>query len=161
MTTPATHVWKPSTARTVVLDSFIPVPRGAAAVAPPPLNWPTKDPTDVLDYQFDISPALVGNDGDAIATLDVTVKPNNPGDLTLHSAQADGAVAVLWFSDGQAGTVYTVTVVITTVNGRTIQRSILLPVLLLSVPAIPPNAVETSAGVVLTDQNGNPVLTST
>ena len=61
---------------------------------------------------------------------------------------------------GQAGTVYLLTLVITTVNGRTIQRSILLPVLSLSVPAIPSNALVTDSGVVLTDQNGNPVLTS-
>jgi hypothetical protein len=95
MPTPATHVWKPSNARTVVLDSFIPVPRGSAAVAPPPLNWPTKDPADILDYQFDISPALVGNDGDAIATLDVAIAPASPGDVALRSTSADGAVAVL------------------------------------------------------------------
>ena len=107
MPTPATHVWKPSNARTVVLDSFIPVPRGSTAVAPPPLNWPTKDPADVLDFQFDISPALIGNDGDAIATLDVTIEPANPGDLTLNSATADGAVAVLWLSGGQPGIIYT------------------------------------------------------
>ena len=158
MPTPAAHVWKPSSARTVVLDAFIPVPRGSAAVAPPPLNWPTKDPIDVLDYQFDITPAVIGNDGDAIATLDVTIEPGNPGDLALNSATTDGTVAVLWLSGGQAGTVYMVTLVITTVNGRTIQRSIQLPVLYLSIPPIPPNALVTDAGVILTDQNGNPVL---
>jgi hypothetical protein len=158
MLTPAPHVWKPSNARTVVLDAFIPVPRGSAAVAPPPLNWPAKDPTDVLDYQFDISLAVVGNDGDSIASLDVTIEPADPGDLTLNSASADGTVAVLWLSGGQAGIVYTITLVIATTNGRTIQRSILLPVLSLSVPPIPPNALITDAWVVLTDQNGNPVL---
>ncbi len=160
MPTPATHVWKPSNARTVVLDAFIPVPRGSAAAAPPPLNWPTKDPIDVLDYQFDITPAVVGNDGDVIATLDVSIEPNNPGDLSLQSATTDGTVAILWLAGGQAGTVYTVTLVIATTNGRTIQRSILLPVVYLSVPPVPPNALVTNAGVVLTDQNGNPVLTS-
>jgi hypothetical protein len=160
MPTPATHVWKPSNARTVVLDSFSPVPRGSTALAPPPLNWPAKDPADVLDYQFDISPALVGNDGDAIATLDVTIEPANPGDLVLNSATTDGALAIVWLSGGQAGTIYTVNLVITTVNGRTINRTILLPVLYLSVPPIPPNALITDTGVVLTDQNGNPVLTS-
>ena len=51
-----------------------------------------------------------------------------------------------------------VNLVITTINGRTINRSILLPVLHLSVPPIPPNALITDTGVVLTDQNGNPVL---
>jgi hypothetical protein len=160
MPTPATHVWKPSNARTVVLDAFIPVPRGSAAAAPPPLNWPTKDPIDVLDYQFEITPAVVGNDGDVIATLDVSIEPNNPGDLSLQSATTDGTVAILWLAGGQAGTVYTVTLVIATTNGRTIQRSILLPVVYLSVPPIPSNALVTNAGVVLTDQNGNPVLTS-
>lgn len=159
MPTPAAHVWIPSSARTVVLDAFIPVPRGSTAITPPPLNWPTKDPTDVLDYKFDITPAVVGNDGDSIATLDVTIEPSNPGDLTMNSAIADGTVAVLWLAGGQTGTVYTVTLVINTVNGRTIQRSILLPVIYLSVPPVPPNALITDTGVVLTDQNGNPVLT--
>jgi hypothetical protein len=158
MSTPATHVWKPSAARTVVLDSFIPVPRGSAAIAPPPLNWPTKDPMDVLDYKFDITRAVAGNSGDSIATIDATIEPNNPGDLTMNSATADGTVAVLWLADGQTGTIYTVTLIITTVNGRTIQRSILLPVINLSVPPISPNALMTDTGVVLTDQNGNPIL---
>lgn len=158
MPTPATHVWKPSTARTVVLDSFVPVPRGSAAVAPSPMNWAAKDPVDVLDYRFDITPALLGNDGDGIATLDVSIEPANPGDLALSGATADGTVAVLWLSGGQAGTVYTVTLAITTLNGRTITRSILLPVLNLSVPPIPGNAIVTETGIILTDQNGNPVL---
>jgi hypothetical protein len=160
MTRPATHIWKPSCARSVVLDAFIPIPRGSTAVAPPPLNWPTKDPADVLDYQFNMSPAVVGNDGDSISTLDVTIFPNNPGDLTLQGASADGNAAVLWLSAGQAGVVYTVTVLITTVNGRTLQRSILLPVLYLSVPPVPADALETGTGLVLVDQNGNPIVTA-
>ncbi len=159
MATPAVHISKPSSARTVLLDAFIPVPRGSTAVAPPPLNWPTKDPNDVLDYQLNISPALIGNEGDSIATLDVLIAPDNPGDLTLNEIQADGPSAVLWLSGGQAGTVYTVTIIISTINGRTLQRSILLPVLLLSAPPVPSNAIDIAAGVVLTDQNGNPVLT--
>ena len=160
MATPAIHVSKPSRARAIFLDAFIPVPRGSTAVAPPPLNWPTKDPGDILDYEFNISPALVGNEGDSIATLDVVITPDNPGDLTLDQAQADGPSAVLWLSGGQAGTVYTITIIISTVNGRALQRSILLPVLSLSVPSIPTNAIDITAGVLLTDQNGNPVLAS-
>lgn len=159
MATPAIHVSKPSSARSVILDAFIPVPRGSIAVAPSPLNWPTKDPGDILDYQLNIAPALIGNEGDSIATLDVTISPDNPGDLTLNEAQADGPSAVLWLSGGQAGTVYTITIAISTVNGRALQRSVLLPVLLLSVPPVPPNAIDITAGVVLTDQNGNPVVT--
>jgi hypothetical protein len=160
MSTPANHVWKPSSARLVTIDSFIPVARGTGAVAPPPLNWPAKDPGDVLDYIFDIGPAIVGNDGDGIATLDVTLSPSNPGDLVVRDTTADGSRIILWLSQGQAGTIYTITFNISTTNGRSLQRSILLPVLLLSVLIVPSTALITSAGVVLTDQNGNPVLST-
>lgn len=153
-----THVWKPSVARLVTLDSFIPVPRGSLASAPPPLNWPTKDPGDTLDYVLDIGPAIVGNDGDAISTANISLSPNNPGDLTLQSTTADGSRIILWLTAGQAGTVYTVTFAITTVNGRSLQRSVLLPVLMLSIPIAPPTAIITTAGTIITDQNGNPVL---
>ncbi len=159
MPTPAVHVQKPSTARTVQLDTFIPVPRGATAIAPPPLSWPTKDPGDILDYGFDISSALIGNPGDTIDILDVSIAPNNPGDLAMTSATADGSIIVLWLSAGQAGTVYIITVIVSTSSGRTLQRSILLPVLYLSTPPTPPSAIQTSSGLVITDQNGNPVLT--
>jgi len=160
MSTTLSHVWKPSSARLATIDSFIPVPRGSAAVAPAPLNWPTKDPGDVLDYILDIGPAIVGNDGDGIATLDVVMAPSNPGDLVLQSSTADGSRIVLWLSGGQSGTIYTITCSISTVNGRSLQRSVLLPVISLAIPVIPPNALITAAGIVLTDQNGNPVLSA-
>src|ERR1700733_12810125 len=160
MSTTVSHVWKPSSARLVTIDSFIPVPRGTSAIAPPPLNWPTKDPGDILDYILDIGPAIVGNDGDGIATAAVSFAPSNPGDLELQSTKADGSRIILWLSGGQAGTVYTITFMITTINGRSLQRSVLLPVLLLSVPVFPARAIITAGGVVLTDQNGNPVLST-
>lgn len=112
----------------------------------------------MLDYQLDITPALIGNDADTIATLDVSVAPNEPGDLSVDSARTDGASAVLWLSGGQSGTVYTLTLLITTVNGRTVQRSIFLPVLSLSSPAAPSTAIVTNTGLMITDQNGNPVV---
>lgn len=160
MSTTVTHVWKPSHARVVTIDSFIPVSRGATAVAPSPLTWPTKDPGDVLDYVLDIAPAIIGNDGDSISNVTVGISPANPGDLTLQSTTVDGSHIVLWLAAGQAGTVYTITVALTTVTGRSLQRSVLLPVLLMSVPTIPPNAILTTTGVMLTDQNGNPVLST-
>src|SRR5271157_4026906 len=100
MPTPASHVWRPSSARSLLLDAFVPVPRGTPASAPAPLSWPVKDPAEILDYQFDITPALVGNPGDGISTLDIAISPANPGDLTLNGVTADGAVAVMWFSAG-------------------------------------------------------------
>jgi hypothetical protein len=160
MPTTLSHVWKPSNARLVTIDSFIPVPRGSFLAAPPPLNWPAKDPGDVLDYILDIGPAIVGNDSDGIAAATVSFSPANPGDIEVQSTTADGSRIILWLLGGQAGTVYTITFVITTVNGRSLQRSVLLPVLSLSVPVAPANAIVTTAGVVLADQNGNPVLSS-
>jgi hypothetical protein len=124
------------------------------------LSWPAKDPGDVLDYILDIGPAIVGNDSDSITGLSVTVSPSDPGDLIVQSTTADGSRAILWLSKGQAGTIYTVTFGITTINGRSLQRSILLPVLALAIAATPTNALIMATGVVLTDQNGNPVLSS-
>jgi hypothetical protein len=158
MSATITHVWKPSCARTIVIDSFVPVPRGTTAISPPLLTWATKDPGDTLDYQLDISPALVGNDGDPIATIQVSISPGNPGDLQVTSMAADGARATFWFTAGQNGITYTVTIVIGTVSGRTLQRSVLLPVLYLSVPPIPADALATDTGVVITDQNGSPII---
>lgn len=158
MSTTTTHVWRPSSARTLYLDSFVPVPRGSVATAPALLCWAVKDPLDVLDYQFDIRAAVAGDEGDGIASLTVGISPSDPGDLALNSASVDGTAAIMWFAGGQAGTTYTVTIAITTLNGRAVQRSVLLPVLSLSTSAPPVTSLVTDTGIVLTDQNGNPVL---
>ena len=158
MPTTATHVWRPSAARTVTLDAFIPVPRGSTGSAPALLSWPLKDPSDLLDYQFDIAPALIGNDGDAIATLDITISPSATGDLALSSASADGTRAVLWLSGGRTGIVYIVTLTIGTQAGRTMAQSVLLPVVSLAIPPVIVGSLLTDTGSPLTDQNGNPIL---
>ena len=160
MPTPATHVWRPSAARTITLDAFVPVPRGALAQPPAPPSWPLKDPNDLLDYQFDIAPALIGNDGDAIATLDIAIDPSNTGDLTLVSDTADGSRAVLWLSAGQSGTTYGVTLTIGTQAGRTIARTVLLPVMALATPAGTSTALLSENAASVTDQNGNPIQVS-
>jgi hypothetical protein len=158
MPTLATHLWKPSDSRVVVIDSFIPVPRGASVSVPAPLNWASKDPRDVLDYQVDIGPALVGDDGDSIETMDISVTPNAAGDLAVLSSAADGTRVVVWLAGGQSGTVYTVTIEVSTTNGRTLLRSILLPVVSLANPDSPDNSLEIVDGVSLVDSNGNPIL---
>jgi len=151
------HVFRPSSARLLLLDDFLPVPRGAAVTAPPALSWPAKDPADVLDYQLDIAPALIGNEGDAIARLDIAITPNGSGDLALISTAADGASAVLWLGGGQAGTIYGLAVTVITTNGRTIARTIRLPVLALSAPLPGDTALDTEAGLGLTDETGAPL----
>jgi hypothetical protein len=160
MITPANHLFRPSVARVVRLDSFVPVARGSTAVAPPPSSWPAKDPGDVLDYVLDIAPAISGNEGDTISALDVALSPDNPGDISVQSTATDGSRVVLWLLGGQAGTVYTITFNIVMTSGRVLQRSVLLPVLSLATPIYPENSLVISGGSALVDQNGNPVLSS-
>jgi hypothetical protein len=136
----------------VVVEGFGPYPPGVLQTQPPALVWPVKDPGDVLDYVFDLSDALAGNDGDAIATLDVSISPNNTGDLTLHSSSADGDLAILWLSNGVAGTTYAVNVVVGTDSGRIFSRTVSLPVAALTTPP-------SSASNVITDQSGAPITT--
>ncbi len=158
MSTTASHVWRPSAARVLVMDGFVAGPRGVPAQAAGTPTWPAKDPADVLDYQFDIAPALTGNDGDAVSTLDVAISPSEPGDLSLASAAADGSRAVLWLQGGRAGTTYTVTLTVGTQAGRMLSRSVSLPVLALAAPAVLASALTTDEGDALTDGNGNALL---
>lgn len=159
MPTIATHVWRPSGARRVVLDGFAPVPRGTVAAAPAPLAWPAKDPADVLDYELEISAALLGNFGDAISTIDVTITPSGkPGDLTLNSATADGPIAVFWFGAGNINTIYVAQISVGTTSGRTVSRAVLLPVQALTAVTAPLSALTTNSGAIVTDQSGNPIL---
>lgn len=156
--TPVTHVWRPSSARRLVLDGFAQVARGATVAAPLPQIWPGKDPADVLDYEFDISAALLGNEGDQIASVAVTASPSGPGDLVVNSISADGAILVFWFSGGVVGTTYVVQVTVVTQAGRSIGRALLLPVIALATTTAPLNVLTTNAGAVVSDQNGNPIL---
>jgi hypothetical protein len=160
MTTPASHLWRPSNARYVQIDGFVPTPRGPQVPPPKPLAWPAKDPGDTLDYVFDISPALTANPGDTISTLDVAISPDNLGDLTLSSASADGPRAVLWLTGGQTLTTYSVTLTLTTTGGRTLARSVALPVVTLATVQPAANSLTTPAGQALTGPTGTPLTIS-
>ncbi|MCC6717373.1 MAG: hypothetical protein IT555_05770 [Acetobacteraceae bacterium] len=153
-----TRVWRPSTARRVVLDGFAPVPRGTGQAAPPLLAWPAKDPADVLDYEFDITAAVAGHDSDAIAMVDVIASPAGSGHLTIGDIAADGRTAVVWLAGGQAGTTYRLQITVTTTSGRTLGRAVALPVLALAAQSPPSGALLTQGGAVVTDQDGNPIL---
>jgi hypothetical protein len=157
MPTIASHVIRPSNARSVVLDGFVPIPPGSLASMPAVLSWPAKDPQDVLDYEFDVSPALVGNADDRIATIDVTIQPSATGDLALISSTADGKTAVLWLTGGQVGTVYAVQITVGTTAGRVIGRTVYLPVLSLMSNTAPTSVLTTASGTTVTDQNGNAI----
>ncbi|MDT7951702.1 MAG: hypothetical protein RQ966_09375, partial [Acetobacteraceae bacterium] len=137
---------------------FLPGPRGLVATNLQPLRWPPKDPADILDYQFDIAPALAGNDGDSIQTIDVLISPANQGDLSLASSAADGTRAVLWLQGGVAGKTYNVTVMIGTETGRVISRSISLPVIAMAVQTASNLPLTTENGSVLVDSDGNALI---
>ena len=159
MGTTASYAWIPSTARVVTVDGFGPFPRGTLQTAPSPLIWSIKDPADVLDFVIDYSHALAGDGGDSIATLDVSIAPDGAGDLMLTTSRVDGAQAVLWLGAGIAGTTYAVTIVINTNSGRSISRTVSLPVAALSGPSAFTNALVTESGVPLTNQAGAPLTT--
>jgi hypothetical protein len=158
MPTAVPQVARASSARRLVLDTFVSIPGSTLLTPPATLAWPPKDPGDTLDYEFDISPALVGNEQDTIATIDVQIVPGASGDLTLNSAEADGAVAVLWLSAGQPGVVYSVQITITTTAGRTIARAIWLPVLALLANVPTAAALTTTTGTTISDESGSAIL---
>lgn len=158
MATAASHIWRPSASRVLLIDGFVPGPRGYSNHPAATLRWPAKDPADILDYQFDIAPALAGNDGDAISTIDVLITPANDGDLALVSSAADGTRAVLWFQGGMPSIVYNVTVMIGTETGRLISRSVLLPVITLASQQASDLPLTTEGGAVLVDSDGNALI---
>ena len=125
-TSAPSRIWQPSSARRVILDGFLPVPRGTVPASPTLFAWPAKDPGDTLDYELDISQALAGNDNDSVASVAIVVSPSDT--LVVGPAAGDGPSAVLWLSGGEAGTTYAVQVTLTTVTGRIISRTVLLPV---------------------------------
>lgn len=155
------RIWQPSSARRIFLDGFLPLPRGTVPAAPTLFAWPAKDPGDTLDYELDISQALAGNDTDSVAAVSVAVAPDDT--LVVGPTAADGAAAVLWLSGGEAGTTYAVQITMTTVTGRVIARTVLLPVQSLA-PAIVPlpatSGLSALSGVSITDESGDSILIS-
>ena len=80
-----------------------------------------KDPSAILDYSIDWSLWL---DGDTIQSSSWTV----PQGLTKASETNNSTTATVWLSGGTVDQTYTVTNRITTANGRTDERSILIKV---------------------------------
>ena len=81
----------------------------------------TKDPNAVLDYSIDWTRWLAG---DQIATSEWIV----PAGLTKLADSKTVSSARVWLSGGTAGQSYTVTNRITTVGGRTEDRSFIIRV---------------------------------
>ncbi len=158
MPTTVSQIATPSSARRIVLDTFVSTPGSTLLTTPPPLYWPPKDPGDLLDYELDASPALVGDEQDVISTINVQIVPNAAGDLTLNSVEAQGSIAVLRLAAGRPGVVYSVQITITTAAGRIIARAVWLPVLPLLAGVPNPAALTSTAGTAISDQWGDAIL---
>lgn len=82
-----------------------------------------KDPNATLDYPFDWSDWLTPL-GDSISSVVWTLDPS----LTLASSSFTGSVATPFISGGAAGTTVSVACKVTTVGGRTDERTIWLKI---------------------------------
>jgi hypothetical protein len=83
-----------------------------------------KDPDDVIDYWFDWTEPLAGFPSDAIATVAWRAAPDVPAPLVIGAQAASGAaLRGVFVSGGASGTEYRLTCTITTVAGRTLERS--------------------------------------
>lgn len=81
-------------------------------------SWPSKDPNEVLDYQFDWTDRL--ETGETISTRQVIIAE---GDVVLDSSFIAGPKVTAWLSGGTAGVTSVVTCRITTSMSRTYDES--------------------------------------
>lgn len=82
----------------------------------------TKDPDEVVDYDFSWAGQLTDMDSDTIATSTWTV----PAGITKNSSSNTDTRAKVWLSGGTAGQTYTLLNRIVTTGGRTLDQSIKL-----------------------------------
>lgn len=81
------------------------------------LNWPEKDPDEVLDYVIDWSARLAG-DTITGSTWIVPVEG-----ITKDSDTNSPTTTTIWLSGGSVGQAYTFTNRVTTLGGRTMDQS--------------------------------------
>ena len=88
----------------------------------PELTRHVKDPSAVLDYEWDWTAWLAS---DTITTHLVTVAPTGTGALAVDSSTVDDtdSKVTVWLSGGVVGVNYAVTVSIVTAGGRTDDRT--------------------------------------
>ena len=86
----------------------------------------TQDPADNLDYAIDWGGEWLDT-GETVATSTWVATP--PGLTTsLTSIVNNNTTTVVWLSGGTANSIYTVTNRITTTDGRTAERSIIVTI---------------------------------
>lgn len=85
------------------------------------LEWPFKDPDEILDYQIDWTARL---DTDTISTSTWIV----PTGINKNSDGKADKATTIWISGGTAGAAYEFTNRIVTTGGRTMDQSVKLKV---------------------------------
>jgi hypothetical protein len=88
-------------------------------------TWPTKDPNEVLDYQFDWD-APPEQGGPRLATGETITTSTfilASGDVTIDSMSFSGGLTTVWLSGGTAGGVNVITNRVVTSAGRTYDQS--------------------------------------
>lgn len=85
------------------------------------LEWPAKDPDEVLDYQLDWS-ARLGDDTITTSTWTATVG------MTLGTTTNTTKATTVWLSGGTLNANYDITNQIVTAGGRTMEQTVKLKV---------------------------------
>lgn len=85
---------------------------------PPLVKVFVQDPADVLDYPWDWLEWLA--EGETIVSSTFSV---NPSGLSIVSQSNTTTNATVWLAGGVLGSIYTVSDLITTSQGRTVERS--------------------------------------
>jgi hypothetical protein len=139
----STSLYVPSPARTIVYTGWLTTPLNAVPV---PMNWPSKNPADVLDFSVDFSAWLADTDDDLIVAATLTPATTVRGDINIaYPLIVTSQMITAWLSYGQAGGTYEIEFSVNTFIGRTATFSVLLNVLNVlpnpTPPGSPPVAV--------------------
>jgi hypothetical protein len=86
------------------------------------LEFPSKDPDEVLDYQIDWAAKLA--QAESISTSTFTVD----GGVTVQSSSNTTTTTTVWLSAGNEGAVANILNRITTSGGRTMDQTVALPI---------------------------------
>lgn len=87
------------------------------------LNWPSKDPSEVLDYSLNWANAL---GTDTITTSSWAISDSS---LVENHSTNTSTLTVIWLEDGTLNQSYVVTNTIETAGGRTFQQSVNIRIL--------------------------------
>lgn len=92
------------------------------------MEWPAKDPDDVLDYSIDWSEQLEADGAEGYPDTISNVVWTVPAPLSKNSQTLGSGIATAWISGGEDGTRYEIRCRITTSGGRTYDRTVSLAV---------------------------------